>query len=210
MQLCVDGSECLFDIVFMVCSGQVLSFDYLKVGVCSYFVIVGGIDVLVVLESCFIYVLGVLGGWQGCKLVKEDELLFGWVLLKVVEGCVLLLLLVLVFDCEVMLCVVLGLYKYCFIEEVVECFFVDIWIVGLEVDCIGYCFKGGQVMQFKLCEQFFGVGLDFFNIVDVCYFIGLIQIFGGLEFIVLLWDVVFGGGYVIIGMVISVDFDLIG
>lgn len=62
-----------------------------------------------------------------------------------------------------------------------------------------------MVFWFELCEQLFGVGLDLFNIVDVCYFIGLIQVLGGFEFIVLYCDVVFGGGYVMLGMVISFD-----
>ncbi len=59
-------------------------------------------------------------------------------------------------------------------------------------------------------EQPFGAGSDPSNIVDACYPYGSIQVPGGTEPIVLHRDAVSGGGYFMIGTVISADMDLIG
>jgi allophanate hydrolase subunit 2 len=48
------------------------------------------------------------------------------------------------------------------------------------------------------------------NIVDSCYPYGSIQVLGGTEPIVLHRDAVSGGGYFMLGTVISADMDLIG
>ena len=58
--------------------------------------------------------------------------------------------------------------------------------------------------------QPFGAGSDPSNIVDACYPYGSIQVPGGTEPIVLHRDAVSGGGYFMIGTVISADMDLIG
>jgi len=59
-------------------------------------------------------------------------------------------------------------------------------------------------------DQPFGAGSDPSNIVDGCYPYGSIQVPGGTEPIVLHRDAVSGGGYFMIGTVISADMDLIG
>jgi len=56
----------------------------------------------------------------------------------------------------------------------------------------------------------FGAGSDPSNIVDACYPYGSIQVPGGSEPIVLHRDAVSGGGYFMLGTVISADMDLIG
>ena len=65
-------------------------------------------------------------------------------------------------------------------------------------------------MSFQPREQPFGAGSDPSNIVDSCYPIGSIQVPAGLEPIILHRDAVSGGGYAMIGTVISADLDLIG
>jgi len=82
--------------------------------------------------------------------------------------------------------------------------------VGSEADRIGYRFKGGTALSLQPREQPFGAGSDPSNIVDSCYPIGSIQVPAGLEPIVLHRDAVSGGGYAMIGTVISADLDLIG
>ena len=62
----------------------------------------------------------------------------------------------------------------------------------------------------RLPHQPFGAGSDPSNIVDACYPYGSIQVPGGTEPIVLHRDAVSGGGYFMIGTVISADLDLIG
>jgi allophanate hydrolase subunit 2 len=59
-------------------------------------------------------------------------------------------------------------------------------------------------------EPPFGAGSDPSNITDACYPYGSIQVPGGTEPIVLHRDAVSGGGYFMVGTVISADMDLIG
>ena len=59
-------------------------------------------------------------------------------------------------------------------------------------------------------EQPFGAGSDPSNIVDACYPYGSVQVPGGTEPIVLHRDAVSGGGYFMLGTVVSADMDLIG
>ena len=75
---------------------------------------------------------------------------------------------------------------------------------------MGYRFRGGDPLEFVDREQPFGAGSDPSNIVDGCYPYGSVQVPGGTEPIVLHRDAVSGGGYFMIGTVISADMDLIG
>jgi allophanate hydrolase subunit 2 len=82
--------------------------------------------------------------------------------------------------------------------------------VANEADRIGYRFKGGRPLEFVPRKQPFGAGSDPSNIVDACYPYGSIQVPGGSEPIVLHRDAVSGGGYMMVGTVISADMDPIG
>ena len=115
-----------------------------------------------------------------------------------------------VIDSEVELRVVPGLYWHRFTPESKDQFFEDVWKVAPEADRIGYRFQKGTPMSFIDREQPFGAGSDPSNIVDSCYPYGSIQIPGGTEPIVLHRDAVSGGGYCMLGTVISSDMDLIG
>ena len=79
-----------------------------------------------------------------------------------------------------------------------------------EADRIGYRFRGGRPLTFVRAQPPFGAGSDPSNIVDSCYPYGSIQVPGGTEPIVLHRDAVSGGGYFMLGTVISADMDLIG
>ena len=85
-----------------------------------------------------------------------------------------------------------------------------IWKVAPEADRMGYRFKGGKPLEFVEREQPFGAGSDPSNIVDSCYPYGSVQVPGGTEPIILHRDAVSGGGYFMIGTVISADMDMIG
>jgi allophanate hydrolase subunit 2 len=82
--------------------------------------------------------------------------------------------------------------------------------VAPEADRMGYRFRSGRPMGFVEREQPFGAGSDPSNITDACYPYGSIQVPGGTEPIVLHRDAVSGGGYFMVGTVISADMDLIG
>ncbi|MEG0245928.1 MAG: allophanate hydrolase, partial [Pseudomonas sp.] len=111
---------------------------------------------------------------------------------------------------EVVLRVVPGLYFHRLTTAAAQSFFTEAWTVGSEADRIGYRYKGGSALSFQPREQPFGAGSDPSNIVDSCYPIGSIQVPAGLEPIILHRDAVSGGGYAMIGTVISADLDLIG
>jgi len=194
---------------FRVKKGQVLSFDFLKKGARAYIAVSGGIDVPVVLGSRSTYTLGALGGFKGRKLEVGDKLPVG----KgrgAKEGRSVAEKLRRAPGMPAELRMVPGLYWHRITQAAGRQFFTDTWKVAPEADRIGYRFRGGKAMEFVPREQPFGAGSDPSNIVDACYPYGSIQVPGGTEPIVLHRDAVSGGGYFMVGTVISADMDLIG
>jgi allophanate hydrolase subunit 2 len=110
---------------------------------------------------------------------------------------------------ELELRVVPGLYFHRITDESAQTFFEDTWAVAPEADRIGYRYKQGRPLKFRDRKQPFGAGSDPSNIVDAGYPYGSIQVPGGLEPIILHRDAVSGGGYAMIGTVISADMDRI-
>jgi allophanate hydrolase subunit 2 len=106
--------------------------------------------------------------------------------------------------------VLTGLYWHRLTEQSGRDFFADTWKVAPEADRIAYRFRGGRPLEFEPRTPPFGAGSDPSNIVDACYPYGSIQVPGGTEPIVLHRDAVSGGGYFMLGTVISADMDLIG
>ena len=204
----VDGDERAGWTSFTVKKGQVLSFGFLKAGARAYIAISGGIDVPVVLGSRSTYTLGALGGFHGRKLQAGDVLALGEgagadgrsvpVALRRMPGT------------PAALRMLPGLYWHRITEAAGIRFFEDTWKVAPEADRIGYRFKSGHPLEFVPREQPFGAGSDPSNIVDACYPYGSVQVPGGTEPIVLHRDAVSGGGYFMVGTVISADMDLIG
>ena len=196
---------------FKVKAGQKLSFDFLKKGARAYIAVAGGIDVPVVLGSRSTYALGALGGFKGRKLEAGDELPVGAATAPVKEGrTVAETLRGLPVGMPTELRVMPGLYWHRITEAAGIGFFADTWKVAPEADRIGYRFKGGKPLEFVPREPPFGAGSDPSNITDACYPHGSIQVPGGTEPIVLHRDAVSGGGYFMVGTVISADMDLIG
>jgi len=103
-----------------------------------------------------------------------------------------------------------GLYWHRITAEAGKQFFADTWKVAPEADRIGYRFKGGKPLDFVPRTPPFGAGSDPSNIVDACYPYGSVQVPSGTEPIVLHRDAVSGGGYMMLGTIISADMDLIG
>ena len=195
---------------FVVKAGQTLSFDYLKSGARAYIAIAGGVDVPVALGSRSTYTLGALGGFEGRNLQAGDELNIGSPQRNVAENQTVPQELQRMPGSSAELRVIPGLYWHRVTEESGKGFFDDVWKVALEADRIGYRFRGGRALNFVERKQPFGAGSDPSNIVDSCYPYGSIQIPGGTEPIILHRDAVSGGGYFMVGTVISADMDLIG
>jgi biotin-dependent carboxylase-like uncharacterized protein len=192
---------------FAVKAGDRLSFGYLKSGARAYIAISGGIDVPVVLGSRSTYMLGALGGFEGRVLKAGDEIPIGDGTGTV--GCSLPVDLRGTSSSSVELRMLPGIYWHRITEAAGKRFFEDTWKVAPEADRIGYRFKGGTPLEFVAREQPFGAGSDPSNIVDACYPYGSVQVPSGTEPIVLHRDAVSGGGYMMLGVVISADMDRI-
>jgi len=195
---------------FPIKKGQVLSFDYLKKGARAYIAVAGGIDVPVVLGSRSTYTLGALGGLEGRKLQKGDGLGVLKLGKPAKSGATVPAMLRRLPSENVELRTLPGLYWHRITEQSGRNFFEDSWKVAPEADRIGYRFRGGRPLEFVPRKQPFGAGSDPSNIVDACYPYGSVQVPGGTEPIVLHRDAVSGGGYMMVGTVISADMDLIG
>jgi biotin-dependent carboxylase-like uncharacterized protein len=206
----IDGHACETWSAFPVKAGQTLSFDFLKKGARAYIAVAGGIDVPVVLGSRSTYALGALGGHEGRKLQAGDELKLGAAGKPVKAGRSVAPSLRRGPADPVELRVLPGLYWHRITEQCGRNFFADTWKVAPEADRIGYRFRGGRPLEFVPRTPPFGAGSDPSNIVDACYPYGSIQVPGGTEPIVLHRDAVSGGGYFMLGTVISADMDLIG
>ena len=194
---------------FAVKAGQVLGFEFLRKGARAYLAVAGGIDVPEVLGSRSTYVLGGLGGLDGRSLRAGDTLAVGSAALAAPVGMSLPEALRPAVGAARPLRVLPGLYWHRLTEAAGGGFFRDTWKVAPEADRIGCRFRGGNPLAFVPRQQPFGAGSDPSNIVDSCCPYGSIQVPGGTEPISLHRDAVSGGGYFMLGTVISADMDAI-
>jgi len=194
---------------FAARAGDRLTFDFMKSGARTYIAVAGGIDVPIILGSRSTYALGALGGYSGRKLAAGDVLPLGLARPGARAGRSLPTDLVATYPKSLELRVVTGLYFRRLTDEAAKTFFEDTWTVAPEADRIGYRYRKGRALSFRERKQPFGAGSDPSNIVDAGYPYGSIQVPGGLEPIILHRDAVSGGGYAMIGTVISADMDRI-
>ena len=196
---------------FAVKKGQKLAFEFLKSGARAYIAVSGGIDVPKVLGSRSTYALGALGGHHGRKLAAGDELPVGTRGKTAKEAR----------SIAAGLRLAARQYRGTAGRSPASTGIAspsnpgaisstDTWKVAPEADRIGYRFRGGRALEFVPRKQPFGAGSDPSNIVDACYPYGSVQVPGGTEPIVLHRDAVSGGGYMMVGTVISADMDVIG
>ena len=205
----VNGEARLLNESFAVRVDDRLTFDFMKVGARIYIAVAGGIDVPPILGSRSTYALGALGGFSGRKLAAGDLLPVGKTRSSGRAGRALAGDLVPTYPKSLELRVLTGLYFHRLTEEAARTFFEDTWTVAPEADRIGYRYRKGRALAFRERKQPFGAGSDPSNIVDAGYPYGSIQVPGGLEPIILHRDAVSGGGYAMIGTVVSADMDRI-
>ncbi|MER5173885.1 biotin-dependent carboxyltransferase family protein [Thioclava kandeliae] len=190
-------------------AGQVLSFDYLQAGARAYIAVAGGIDVPMALGSRSTYAIGSLGGVNGRAVQPGDALPLGQSTASKPGNSLAAELRRLPTD-DTLLRILPGLYSHRLTAQSLDGFFADRWRVANEADRMGYRFQGGKPLEFVAQEQPFGAGSDPSNITDACYPYGSVQVPSGAEPIILHRDAVSGGGYFMLGTVISADMDLIG
>ncbi|NOX60455.1 MAG: biotin-dependent carboxyltransferase [Chloroflexi bacterium] len=203
----LNGQEMPLWTSFEVRAGDRLSFDFLKRGARTYVAVSGGIDVPIILGSRSLYGLGAFGGFEGRNLQEGDLLPIGANGSAFVERSVPQDLRI-AFPELIEIRVMMGLYDYLLTEEGLKNFFETTWTLTPVADRIGFRYKGSE-LRFIKRKQPFGAGSDPSNIVDAAYPIGSIQVPGGLEPIILHRDAVSGGGYAMIGTVISADMDAV-
>ncbi|MGR3496146.1 5-oxoprolinase subunit C family protein [Citreimonas sp.] len=206
----IDGEEQPTWTALSVKKGQVLSFNFLKAGARAYIAISGGIDTQPHLGSRSTYPIGALGGVDGRAVQPGDELPLGKASGKARPGASVSEGNRRLPGASARLRVLPGLYWHRITEEAQRTFFEDTWKVANEADRMGYRFQGGRPLDFVPREQPFSAGSDPSNITDACYPYGSIQVPSGQEPIVLHRDAVSGGGYFMLGTIISADMDLIG
>lgn len=206
----IDGVAMACNTALAVPAGARLSFDYVQAGARACLAVAGGIDVPQVLGSRSTYTLGAIGGLQGRRLAAGDLLRAGMPGPGARAGRELPAALRADTPKAQTLRVVPGLYDHRLEPEAAQTFYEDAWVVTSEADRIGYRYKKGRALRFRERAQPFGAGADPSNIVDACYPIGSIQVPAGVEPIILHRDAVSGGGYAMIGTVISADMDKVG
>ncbi|HXD39590.1 MAG TPA: biotin-dependent carboxyltransferase family protein [Ramlibacter sp.] len=205
----VNEKEAPRDTSFTVRAGDTLKFGFMTLGARLYVAVAGGIDVPKVLGSRSTYGLGAFGGFKGRKLESGDVLPVGARSRRAREGTAAPAGWVRQPEKEVRLRVLPGLYDHRLTKEAAVSFYADTWSVAPEADRIGYRYRHGQPLKFRDRTPPFGAGSDPSNIVDAGYPYGSIQVPGGLEPIILQRDAVSGGGYAMIGTVVSADMGLI-
>jgi biotin-dependent carboxylase-like uncharacterized protein len=191
---------------FAVQAGDVLSFGILQGGARMYISISGGIDVPAVLGSRSLYALGAFGGFQGRSLQSGDVLPVG--VGNGRPGVVIPMSLRPEFSREVDVRMVLGLYDYRLTKKGLSALLDQPWKLTTVADRIGFRYNGGALEWVERIQPF-GAGSDPSNITDAGYPVGSIQVPGGVEPIILHRDAVSGGGYAMVGTVISADMDLV-
>ncbi|MDU8945282.1 5-oxoprolinase subunit C family protein [Ovoidimarina sediminis] len=206
----VNGTEQPGWTAFDVKSGDVLSFDFLRGGARGYIAISGGIATAPALGSRSTYAIGALGGYEGRAIQPGDTLPLGADKASGRAGKSVPENLRRGPGSSAELRMLPGLYWHRITEAAQKAFFEDTWKVANEADRMGYRFQGGRPMEFVEREQPFGAGSDPSNITDACYPYGSVQVPSGTEPIILHRDAVSGGGYFMIGTIISADMDLIG
>lgn len=192
---------------FGVEAGDVLSFDFLRSGARAYLAVGGGFDVPPALGSRSTYALGALGGVGGRALAAGDELPIGDAD-GVAPGRSVPEALRSSHPKHREIRVMMGLYDHRLTGEGRRAFLESTWRLTTVADRTGFRYRGAE-LEFRDRVAPFGAGSDPSNIVDAPYPIGSIQVPGGVEPIVLHRDAVSGGGYVMVGTVISADMDAV-
>lgn len=206
----INGEKKDINVVLEVPAGAHVKFDFIKGGARSYICVAGGIDVPLVMGSRSTYPLGGIGGFKGRKLEANDILEIGACTHTPKVGFSLSEEFKLNLEPVETLRVITGLHDYKLKEESLDLFFSETFKVSSEADRTGYRFKGGTPFAYKDLPQPFGAGSNPSNIADACYPVGSIQAPGGIEPIVLQRDAPSGGGFGMIGTVISCDLDKMG
>lgn len=208
VDVAVDGKAAPMWERLIVPAGGRLEFGVIKGGARFYVAVRGGIDVPLVLGSRSTYPLGALGGFQGRKLETGDVLPVGAPVAPLPDARTVPEDLRPEFERAQEVRVIMGLYDFRLSTPGRRNLLEEEWTLTPVADRAGLRYQGPGV-EWTEREQPFGAGSDPSNIVDAGYAVGSIQIPGGTQPIILHRDAVSGGGYAMVGTVISADMDLV-
>jgi biotin-dependent carboxylase-like uncharacterized protein len=209
MPATVDGEPRAAWEAFTVRAGQTLAFGHLRGGARCYIAVAGGIDVPPMLGSRSTFARVAFGGHEGRAVVEGDHLALGdapppparRASARVAERHRP------AFSDEAEVRIVVGLYSHRLTAESLAEFLDADWKVTTNADRVGYRYRGVDLEFVERDEVPFGVGSSPWNTCSLNYPLGVIQVPGGVEPIVLMRDGVTGGNYVSVGTVISADLD---
>ena len=204
----IDGKPMPCNMALAVPAGSRLSFEFVSAGARACLAVAGGIDVPVVLGSRSTYTLGAIGGheaagsrpatsWPSANLARARagrELPLTW--RRTVprrRRCA--------YCGPVRPSVGTGIGRHVLPGR------LDRHVRGRPHRLP---LQAGPRAAFSRARTALRRGADPSNIVDACYPIGSIQVPAGVEPIILHRDAVSGGGYAMIGTVISADMDKVG
>jgi biotin-dependent carboxylase-like uncharacterized protein len=210
MPVHVDGEARPSWETFIVRGGETLRFDFLREGARAYVAVSGGIDVPEVLGSRSTFPRVELGGFRGRALAKGDRVPLGASARGAAarEGLRVDARLRPRLPRVAEVRVLLGLFDHRLTKSSLERFLDTEWRVTTDADRVGYRYRGAE-LDFVEREPPFGVGDAPWNTPSLNYPVGVIQVPGGVEPIVLMKDAVTGGNYASVGTVISADLDLV-
>lgn len=210
VSITINGESAPMWETLTVPAGGTVEFGMMTQGARFYIAVHGGIDVPVVLGSRSTYSLGRLGGFDGRKLEAGDVLPVGPATadLNAVPKKSVPVEARPEFSKQQEPRVLMGLYDFRLTEKGKRNLVEEEWSLTPVADRAGLRYKGPGV-EWREREQPFGAGSDPSNIVDAGYSVGSIQIPGGTQPIILHRDAVSGGGYAMVGTVISADMDVV-
>lgn len=210
IKIMVDGKEYPNYTPIIVKNKSILNFGFMTLGSRIYIAINGGIDVPIKLNSRSTYIMGKIGGFKGRKLLANDILNLGSP--KKNHNIIKESLPIKyrpIIEKNVNIRITDGLYDFILTEKSIKSIYEDTWIVTREIDRTGFRIIGPKNFNFIKKTPPFGAGSNPSNIVDACYPIGSLQISSQNNIIILHKDAVSGGGYAMVGNLISADMDLI-
>ena len=193
----LNGKTCSMYRAMKVKKGDVLSFGGPKTGCRAYISFAGGLAITPIMGSRSTYIKAHLGGYEGRKLMKGDEIAFRKpgscpvnLLRRVMEPDA--------FPGEYTVRVLMGPQDDRFTNEGIETFLHSTYTVSSEFDRMGYRLNGPKIRH-----------VTDGNIISDGIAFGAIQVPDGGEPIIMLSDRQTTGGYAKIASVINVDMPMI-
>ena len=189
----LDGVPCPMYRAVAVKKGTVMSFGSPKTGCRAYIAFAGGLAITPIMGSRSTYIKANLGGYEGRKLQRGDEIAFRKPFIEV-KNLSRRVIKAPQFTGECAVRVLMGPQEERFTDEGIHTFLSEKYTVTSEFDRMGYRLTGPKITH-----------VTNGNIITDGITFGAIQVPDGGEPIIMLSDRQTTGGYAKIGSIINVD-----